>query len=196
MNTYVFSELIIKGIDPNIVDKIIDEILKITLPIKDDYPDYKNWFLNTHIPGIGLDRDIIFTVYKNNIVGIANVKISEKKICTLYIKPGFRANKIGTQLVKHCMDYLGTNKPLITISSNKIHLFNKIIKQNNWEYSEFLSNYYTNGSDEYVFNGSLYLPKKEEEKKLIFTPKNHYFHITLSYPKRIISFVKFIFQKN
>jgi len=178
------------------MDKIIDEILKITLPIKDDYPDYKNWFLNTHIPGIGLDRDIIFTVYKNDIVGIANVKISEKKICTLYIKPGFRSNKIGTELVKYCMDYLDTSKPLITISSNKIHLFNKIIKKNNWEYSESLSNYYTSGSDEYVFNGSLYLPKKEEEKKLIITPKNNYFHITLSYPNKIFSFIKFILRKN
>ena len=195
MNTYILSELIIKGIEPKIINQIIDEILKITLPVKDDYPDYKNWYLNTHIPGIGINRDIIFTVLKNKIVGIANIKIDEKKICTLYIRPGYRANKIGTELVKKCMDVLGTNKPLITISSNKLHLFQKIIKQNNWEYSEALSNYYTSGSDEYVFNGSLYLPKEKSEKKLILSKQDYYFHIKF-FPKKTFYQYKNIFMIN
>ena len=198
MKTYSLNELIKNGLEPEIINLITNEILNITLPITDDYPEYKTWFLTKHLAGIGINRDILFTTYKKEIVGIANIKFSEQKICTLYIKPGFRENKIGRQLVKTCMDKLGTNKPLITISSNKIHLFKKIIKENNWEYSESLGNYYTIGSDEFIFNGSLYLPKQKETEyqKIILPKKPNYYHISIPMPKRIIFFIKQILSQN
>lgn len=198
MNTYSLNELITKGIEPEIINLITNEVLNITLPLKDDYPEYKTWFLTKHLTGIGGDRDILFTTYKKQIVGIANIKLSEQKICTLYIKQGFRENKIGRRLVKACMEKLGTNKPLITISSNKIHLFNKIIKENHWEYAEALNNYYTQGSDEYVFNGTLYLPKTKEPEyqKIILPKKPKFYQISIPLPKKIIYFVKQILNQN
>lgn len=197
MKTYSLNELIKKGLEPEIVNLITNEVLNITLPLKDDYPEYKTWFLIKHLEGIGNDRDILFTVYKKEIVGIANIKLSEQKICTLYIRPGFRENKIGRMLVKTCMEVLGTNKPLITISSNKINLFKKIIKENNWEYSESLSNYYIIGSDEFIFNGSLFLPKEKEidYQKIILPNKPRYYKIDML-PKKIIFFIKHLLNQN
>lgn len=189
MHTYSLNELIKKGISNEMINNIILEILNTTLPVKDDYPEYKTWFLTKHIGSLGIDRDTLFTVYKDKIVGVANIKFSESKICTLYIKQGFRANKIGTELLKLCMEMLGTSKPLITISSNKLSQFKKFIKANNWEYSETLNNYYTSDSDEYVFNGTMYLPKEKE----IIKPNNFY-HITLPYNKKFIMFIKHIFK--
>lgn len=196
MHTYSLNELIKKGISPEIFDNIIIEILNITLPVKDDYPEYKTWFLTKHIESLGIDRDTLFTVYKDKIVGVANIKFSENKICTLYIKQGFRANKIGTELLNHCMEVLGTSKPLITISSNKLSQFKKFIKANEWEYSETLNNYYTPGSDEYVFNGTMYMPKEKEIIKPIqkIIKPNNFYHITLPYTKKFIMFIKHIFK--
>lgn len=198
MKTYSLNNLIIKGLGPEMVNLITNEVLKITLPIKDDYPNYKTWFLTKHLTGIGKDRDILFTVYKNQIVGIANIKFSEQKICTLYIRPGFRQNKIGKQLIHACMNALGTSKPLITISSNKIHFFQRIIKENHWECSELLSNYYTQDSDEFIFNGNLYLPKTKEPEyqKIIMLSKPKYYKVHLTLPKKLIYTIKQILLQN
>ncbi len=198
MKTYSLNELIQKGLEPTIINLITDEILNITLPIKDDYPNYKTWFLTKHLEGIGKDRDILFTVCKKQIVGIANIKFSEQKICTLYIRPGFRQNKIGKQLIYECMNALGTSKPLITISSNKIHFFKKIIKDYKWEYSEILNNYYTTGSDEFIFNGNLYLPKQKEaeSQKILLPSKPKFYHIYIPYPKKVIALFKYILKIN
>lgn len=88
---YSLKELINKNTPIEIIDKIIMEILKVTLPVKEDYPEYKNWFLNKQVKGISLDRDIIFAVYNNEIVGVSSIKGDsiEKKICTLYVKKMF-----------------------------------------------------------------------------------------------------------
>lgn len=167
INFYSLKELIKNGLSTNEVDKIVMDILNITLPIKDDYPGYKDWFLNKQVKGINIDRDILFAKYNNEIVGIVNIKNSEeeKKICTIYIKNIFRKNYIGSTLVRMACDKLETNKPLITISSNKIYDYRKIILDNGWELSDELSNYYKEYSNEYVFNGSLFLPAKPDKVK-------------------------------
>jgi len=166
---YSLKKLINDGISPEEIDKIVMNILKVTLPIKDDYPEYKDWFLNKQVKGINTDRDIIFAVYNEEIVGVSNIKgdILEKKICTLYIKECFRKNSIGSNLIKLSCEELETDKPLITISSNKIYDYRKIIIKNQWELSEELNNFYKTNSDEYVFNGSMYIRKESPTDELI-----------------------------
>ena len=115
---YSLKKLVNNGLSNSDLDKIIFNILKITLPVKEDYPNYKDWFLNKQVKGINIDRDIIFAMYNEEIVGVANIKgtIEEKKICTLYIKECFRKSMIGSNLIKMACDELETDKPLITIS--------------------------------------------------------------------------------
>lgn len=170
---FSLKELIKNGLSNEELEKISLEVLKITLPIKDDYPDYKDWFLNKQVKGIGVDRDIIIATYNNEIVGVSSIKgdIEEKKICTLYIKECFRKNRIGLNLVKISCEELETSKPLITISSNKLDEYKKIISKYNWECDESIPNLYRNDTDEYVFNGSLYVKSYSSIESIVKTYK-------------------------
>ena len=169
INYYSLKKLVQNGISKNDFDSLVIKILKATLPIKDDYPNYKDWFLNKQVKGMDNDRDIIFALCNDEIVGVSNIKksIDEKKICTLYIKECFRKNSIGSSLIQMSFEELETNKPLVTISSNKIYDFRKIIIKNNWELSGELKNFYKNNSDEYVFNDSLFIKNEEPISSLI-----------------------------
>jgi hypothetical protein len=172
---YSLKDLINKNTPIDILDKIIMEILKVTLPVKEDYPEYKDWFLNKQVKGINIDRDIIFAVYNNEIVGVSSIKgdSNEKKICTLYVKKCLRKNSIGTNLVNLSCEELETDKPLITISSNKLYDYRKIILERDWECNEVIDDLYKLNSDEYVFNGSLYIKKESACDQLIKTYKKN-----------------------
>lgn len=175
INYYDLNKLINSGLEKDILDKIIISILNITLPIKQEYPEYKNWFMNTHVPNLGIKRNILFATYKNNIVGVVNIKSDEeeKKICTLYVEKGFRFRKVGTTLLNMAFNILETNKPLITISDSKIYDLKKFIVKNNWEVSQKLDNFYTYNNNEYVFNGSLYVPNNDDEVFKIYRKENN-----------------------
>lgn len=172
---YSLRDLINKNTPIDIIDRIIIEILKVTLPAKEDYPGYKDWFLNKQVKGLEVDRDIIFAVYNNEIVGVSSIKGDslEKKICTLYVKKCFRRNSIGTNLVNLSCEELETDKPLITISSNKLYDFRKIILSRDWQCNEVIDDLYKLDSDEYIFNGTLYVKKDNPCEELIKTYKKN-----------------------
>ena len=72
INYYKLSDYIKYDMD---IHPTINEILRITVSAKDTYPNYANWFLNKHIPGIyDGSRDTIIALYEEEIVGIANIK--------------------------------------------------------------------------------------------------------------------------
>lgn len=178
VNYYLLSTLKENKI---LFNKLVSEILNVTIPVKKQYPNYKNWFLNTHIPNIGINRETVVALINNNIVGVANLKFdnTEKKLCTLYIKEGFRFNKIGTELLNMSFEILGTNKPVITISDDVIFHLRKFILKNNWELSQKLDNFYSYDHNEYVFNGSIYLPINDEISKIYRKENNNIIRITL-----------------
>lgn len=182
VNYYDLNELLKQVLSDEFFLQIINKILEVTLPVKGAYPEYKNWFLNKHIPGIGKNRNILFAVYQEKIVGVINLKKSdeEKKICTLYVRKGFRFNRIGTTLLKMAFDYLGTDKPLITISDDKLFDLKRFIVKHKWEISERLDNFYTYNHNEYIFNGSLYVPNQEDEVfKIYRKDKNNIIRISI-----------------
>lgn len=168
MTTYIkLSELIKQNYPKEIIGKLIAEILKTTLPAKKDYPDYEKWFLEKHIPGCYQGtRDTIIAIKKGTIVGIANLKNdTEQKICTLYIKPGFRRKKEGINLVEQTFEFLNTNKPIITMPITKIKQFYSIIEKYDWNLTESIDDCYKENTTELIFND----PKKESINEPLIT---------------------------
>lgn len=152
------SELIKIGYPPKMIKKILDEVLILSLQVKDDYPDYKEWFQKKQIPGIyDNTRNIIIAHINERIVGFASLKktATEKKICTFYVEKSFRKNKIGTILVEKSIAYLEEEKPLITIPMDKLHEFIKISNKYNWEISDIKENLYRTTTPEVIVNGEL-----------------------------------------
>lgn len=169
---YALSKLLEEGID---IDPIIDEILKITLSAKSTYPEYAEWFLQKHVPGIyAKTRDTIIAVDKEKIIGISNIKREkEDKLCTVYFDPKYRKQKLGITLVDKSIEELGNSKPLITMPSIYLPQFKNIIKRYEWQLTDCIDDCYQEGTHELVFNGELSLSNHQltNEERLLLTYK-------------------------
>ena len=176
------NELILEGYPIEYVKKLLNDILVLSLLVKEDYPDYKEWYMNKQIPGIyDGTRNIIIAHIKDRIVGFVSLKKTseEKKICTFYVEKTFRKNKIGTILAEKAIEYLEEEKPLITIPMDKLNQFIKISKKYNWQITDIKENLYRTDTPEVIVNGMI------EEKNGIILPSK-----TLAKTYRIYKFTK------
>ena len=133
------------------------------------YPDFQQWFKGIVYKGLqenehergNHERDILFLMDKiscgNCIAGFAIIKntIDEKKICSFRISKPYRGEGLGRILMKNCMQELHTNAPLMTMPENCRDEFEKLLDEFHFKLTQILSDYYTKGVTEYVFNGHL-----------------------------------------
>lgn len=153
------QELIHQNYPQEMVEKLIQQVLILSLKVKQDYPDYKSWFLTTQVPGLyDNTRNIIIAHIKDKIVGFVSLKKTkeEKKICTFYVEKKFRRNKIGTILVERAINYLEDEKPLITIPLNKLNEFTRIGEKLSWEITDIRENMYRADIPEVIVNGNTF----------------------------------------
>lgn len=165
------QELISQNYPIEYIRKLLNDVLILSMEVKDDYPDYRQWFQTVQIPGIyNGTRNIIIAHLNDKIVGFVSLKkTEEKKICTFYVEKNFRRNKIGALLAEKAISYLEEEKPLITIPMDKLHEFTKIAVKYNWEVSEIKENLYRATTPEVIVNGTIDLkssPFNQEEKSL------------------------------
>lgn len=163
------QELIKKGYPVEKLKKLLDNVLMLSLQVKDDYPDYKNWFMTKQLPGIyDNTRNIIIAHIDENIVGFASLKKTkeEKKICTFYVEKSFRKNRIGSLLVTKAIEYLEEEKPLITIPMDKLNEFIKISNKYGWKITDIQENLYRTTVPEVIVNGVVL----ETEKSIMKEP--------------------------
>ena len=165
------QELISQNYPIEYIRKLLNDILILSMEVKDDYPDYRQWFQTVQIPGIyNGTRNIIIAHLNDKIVGFVSLKkTEEKKICTFYVEKNFRRNKIGALLAEKAIAYLEEEKPLITIPMDKLHEFTKIAVKYNWEVSEIKENLYRVTTPEVIVNGTIDLKSSQfnqEEKSL------------------------------
>lgn len=155
------EELIKQNYPLEVIEKLLHDILILSLRVKDDYPDYKDWYQNVQIPGIyDGTRNIIIAHIKDRIVGFVSLKKSptEKKICTFYVEKSFRRNQIGSLLAQKAVEYLEEEKPLITIPMDKLGEFTKIATRYDWEISDIKDNLYRTTTPEVIVNGEIKQP--------------------------------------
>ncbi|RTE08237.1 GNAT family N-acetyltransferase [Paenibacillus whitsoniae] len=147
-------------------EKAKDKLFNYLRDLSESYPDFENWFYNKVIPEVGSkkgEREIIVVVSKIEghpqviLTGIAILKNKEqeKKICTFRIHEDYRDSGIGSELFEKCFEYLGTRKPIITISSDRKEMFENHIKKFDFFETEVLKDYYKDNTIEYVYNGLL-----------------------------------------
>ena len=152
------EELINQNYPLELIEKLLNDILILSLQVKKDYPDYKEWYQTVQIPGIYAGtRNIIIAHIDDRIVGFVSLKkvSSEKKICTFYVEKSFRRNKIGTLLAEKAVEYLEEERPLITIPMDKLGEFTRIAEKYNWEISEIKENLYRTTTPEVIVNGHI-----------------------------------------
>ena len=89
------NELIRKQYPKALIEKLLNDVLVLSLKVKEDYPDYKEWYQTKQIPGIyDNTRNIIIAHIGNRLVGFISLKKTEteKKICTFYVEKTFQKN--------------------------------------------------------------------------------------------------------
>ena len=96
----------------------------------------------------------IFYLDGLTVAGLAILKKDkiESKICTLMISEEYQKKGYSKDLLEMSFEYLGTDKPLITIPSNRIDEFKSIINAYDWKESCKTDIYL---SEEIVFNKKL-----------------------------------------
>lgn len=190
------EELMKENYPPEVIEKLLMDVLVLSMKVKDDYPDYRTWYQTIQIPGIyNGTRNIIIAHIKDRIVGFISLKKTseEKKICTFYVEKNFRRNKIGMLLAAEAVEYLEEDKPLITIPLDKLNEFAHIAAKYDWQISDIKENLYRLNNPEVIVNGEL---KQEnlslEKRKSLKKTYKLYKFIRL---KTILS-TKFVERKN
>ncbi|HAS8156264.1 TPA: GNAT family N-acetyltransferase [Vibrio vulnificus] len=119
------------------------------------YPNFFDWIDRKFIPGlINGEREIVIISERGNLLGYSALKKTHKenKICTLYVKGFARNSGIGTILLNVSKIRLNEDRPLITVSEDRIELFESMFNKNNFKLVNSINNLYLDGKKEYVFN--------------------------------------------
>ena len=131
------------------------DIRALTQPIYQFYPHYDIWFQNTFIPGLK-KKERLYTIAQTEtgvVTGCILMKntANEKKICTLFVRPEFRHQGIGTALIRQAIQELG-DYPLITIPQENMPLFFPLLTRLGFHLSAARKGIYRNNIMEYFFN--------------------------------------------
>lgn len=155
MEEYILSKM--KRIN---FSKAVNEIYLLTDYNHEQYPEYWKWYYQKNIPRIiNGEGEIIFHLDGFTVAGIAVLKkdIKESKICTLMVNEDYRKQGYSKKLLESSFEYLGTDKPLITIPTRRLEEFQKIITAYDWKESIRTDQYF---SEEVIFNQPKMLKRK------------------------------------
>lgn len=150
--------------------ELAQQIGQIVARQAEAYPGHAEWFWEKQLPGVtGPERKILFVRDEKDadeIIALACLKKDavERKICHLYVDEAYRGQGIGSTLVADAMSWLGTTKPLITLSEDKLPLFAPMIKKYHWKLMDSVDGIYQADTRELCFNGSL-IQKQTTAKK-------------------------------
>lgn len=118
------------------------------------YPGFKEWLYFTFRPDFyrGL-RSIILAVSEGELAGLSLLKrtTEENKICTFFVNPYFRENKVGTELMKWSLDHFNGNKTIISVSQEKEAELYPTLKNAGFEMSYSMPDYYRVGTKEVFY---------------------------------------------
>ncbi|BDZ84609.1 hypothetical protein Lac2_27430 [Claveliimonas bilis] len=131
-----------------------------------EYFGFSKWYRNLFLENNNLkkDREIILCEKNHCLAGIIILKSTEqeKKICTVRVSKEFQKQGIGKKLIKLGLEWLETDKPLITMHKSKQRQFEPLLNYFDFTLEQEKWNYYNIFSAELCFNGVL------PEKKILF----------------------------
>ncbi|WP_425467319.1 GNAT family N-acetyltransferase [Rubellimicrobium roseum] len=125
--------------------------------LQSTYPGFRSWYWSKVVPGVERgSRRIFLSTDQSGLKGVVIAKRgAERKLCTVWVAPHARRHGVGRLLVADAMDWLETERPLITVSEHRAPLFLGLFQYFGFELQEELLGYYGGSSKELVFNGRL-----------------------------------------
>lgn len=134
------------------------EALAFVVPLSADYPGIEDWFVGKVVPGLRAGTRRMVRVDRHGQIaalGIAKAELGEAKICTVRVAPEFIGRGIGVRIFDDLMSWLGTDRPLATVSETKLSDFQRVFEHYGYRLTSVRTGLYVPGRAEYLFNEPL-----------------------------------------
>lgn len=160
MNTSVVIDAVSLARDPETTSGVLAEVFAHVRDLKDVYPHFDAWLTDRVLPGLWSgDRSILVEHRDGMLAGLAILKDDglEKKLCCLRVLRGFQDSRgLGVRLFDKALDILETQKPLLSVSEERLSAFERIFAHFGFEQVKRYEGLYRAGHSEISFNGELF----------------------------------------
>jgi len=131
----VFQSLSLKYLENDSIIQGEDKIKSFLRELA--YPNIDIWYnkVITEINNHPKNREMFICLSnEDDLLSISGLMIlkkayDEKKICTLRVKENHQKRGIGSELIQKALDFLETDKPLITVPEESVEVFSKIFNK-------------------------------------------------------------------
>lgn len=126
--------------------------------LRDSYPEFDKWLTSTVLPGIPTgERTIIIERRDDITAGVLILKhtATEKKLCTLRVRPAFESKGLGVRLFETAFQVLGTERPLLSVSQPLEPKFHRLFTYFGFAKEAVYQGRYLPMVDELAYNGLL-----------------------------------------
>jgi hypothetical protein len=125
--------------------------------LKRYYPDFENWYWTKVVPGLEDGSRALFAHERGGqfSVVIAKRTLHEKKLCTVRTSSKVFARGIATNLIHQAIDWLGCEKPLITVPEERLPEFARIFATLDFSLKQIANSCYRINQREFAFNGRI-----------------------------------------
>lgn len=135
----------------------VPHVLHFLKQLSSEYPDIDNWFIQRVIPGLADGTRKLFIRWnEGNIIalGIAKKTFTERKICTVRVAKDYEHMGIGIHIFREAMNWLETDKPLLSVSEQNLNKFQRIFTHFGFQHTSSVVGIYRPNSTELFYNES------------------------------------------
>jgi ribosomal protein S18 acetylase RimI-like enzyme len=124
--------------------------------LKQYYPKFQSWYINSAMPGIVQGNDFLLQAkQEGQLIGIALGKRSRKesKLRCVRIHPDYQNNGLGVRLIDKAIDVLQCEQPHCTVAQEIVHDYSRLfVNRYGFKLEAVEKGLYRPGKLEYVFN--------------------------------------------
>jgi len=118
------------------------------------YPDFQSWYRNKFIPSFHVgERSILVAHNGSELCGVSLLKktIEEDKICTFYILPEFRGEKLGETLLDRSLEYFSGPDVVISVSKERVEELFPVLHSRGFQLESCIDDLYRQGNKEHFY---------------------------------------------
>lgn len=144
--------------NPWLLNEAINVISQDADFLRSSYPLFDQWFSSKVQPGIYTgERTLLIERRGSMAVAFLILKHTdtEKKLCTLRVRPNFESKGLGVRLFQTAFQLLGTERPILSVSEPVAPKFERIFKYFGFAQEAVYEGRYIPRVDELAFNGLL-----------------------------------------
>jgi GNAT superfamily N-acetyltransferase len=143
---------------PWLLDEALNVISQDAEFLRSSYPQFDKWFASKVLPGIiAGERTLLIEERDSTAVGLLILKhtSTEKKLCTLRVRPHYESKGLGVRLFQTAFELLGTERPLLSVSQPAEPKFHRLFTYFGFAKEAVYQGRYLPMVDELAYNGLL-----------------------------------------